>query len=100
VYIAKPLPPEGENCMAEIEIYTQPWCPFCARAISLFSAKGVAYREIDAQHGSAAREESIRRSGGRTTVPQIFIDGRHIGGCDDLLALDRSGRLDPLLHAG
>jgi glutaredoxin 3 len=84
--------------MPEIEIYTQPWCPYCARAISLFAAKGVAFREIDAPHGSPEREASIRRSGGRTTVPQIFIDGRHIGGSDDLAALDRAGKLDPLLR--
>ena len=84
--------------MAEVEIYTQPWCPFCARAVHLLSGKHVEFREIDAPHGSAAREESIRRSG-RTTVPQIFIDGRHIGGCDELVALDRAGKLDPLLHA-
>jgi glutaredoxin 3 len=64
----------------------------------LLSGKGVEFREINAPHGSAEREESTRRSGGRTTVPQIFIDGRHIGGCDDLLALDRAGKLDPLLH--
>ena len=86
--------------MPEIEIYTQPWCPFCARAMSLLAAKGVAFREIHAPHGSAEREESIRRSGGRSTVPQIFIGGRHIGGCDDLMALDRAGRLDPLLAGG
>jgi glutaredoxin 3 len=85
--------------MAEVEIYTQPWCPYCARALSLLNGKGVALREIDAPHGTAERQESIRRSG-RTTVPQIFIDGRHIGGCDELVALDRAGRLDPLLHAG
>ncbi len=85
--------------MAEIEIYTQPWCPYCSRAISLLTSKGAPFREIDAPHGSAERQESIRRSGGRTTVPQIFIDGRHIGGCDDLVALDRAGRLDALLHA-
>ena len=85
--------------MADIEIYTQPWCPYCSRAISLLASKGAAFREIDAPHGSAEREESIRRSGGRTTVPQIFIDGRHIGGCDDLMALDRAGKLDPLLRA-
>jgi glutaredoxin 3 len=84
--------------MAEIEIYTQPWCPFCSHAISLLSGKGATFREINAPHGSPQRQESIRRSGGRTTVPQIFIDGRHIGGCDELLALDRAGRLDPLLH--
>ncbi len=86
--------------MAQVEIYTQPWCPFCARAMSLLSSKGVSFREIDAPHGSDERRESIRRSGGRTTVPQIFIDGRHVGGCDELVALDRAGRLDPLLHDG
>ena len=85
--------------MAEVEIYTQPWCPFCARAMSLLNGKGAAVREIDAPHGTAERRESIRRSGGRTTVPQIFIDGRHIGGCDELVALDRAGKLDQLLHA-
>jgi glutaredoxin 3 len=85
--------------MAEIEIYTQPWCPYCSRAISLLASKGVPFREIDAKHGSTERQKSIRRSGGRTTVPQIFIDGRHIGGSDDLAALDRAGGLDALLHA-
>jgi len=84
--------------MPTIEIYTQPWCPFCARAMHLLTSKGVEFREINAPHGSAEREASKHRSGGRTTVPQIFIDGRHIGGCDDLLALDRAGELDPLLH--
>ena len=84
--------------MPTIEIYTQPWCPFCARAMHLLTSKGAEFREINAPHGSAEREASARRSGGRTTVPQIFIDGRHIGGCDDLLALDRAGELDPLLH--
>jgi glutaredoxin 3 len=84
--------------MPTIEIYTQPWCPFCARAMHLLSSKGVEFREINAPHGSAERKEAARRSNGRTTVPQIFIDGRHIGGCDDLVALDRAGKLDPLLH--
>ena len=85
--------------MPEIEIYTQPWCPYCARAMSLLAGKGVVFREIDAPNGSAERRESIHRSGGRTTVPQIFIGGRHIGGSDDLVALDRAGALDPLLRA-
>ena len=85
--------------MPEIEIYTQAWCPFCAQAVHLLATKSVEFREIDAPHGSAEREEAIRRSGGRTTVPQIFIGGRHIGGCDDLMALDRAGKLDPLLRA-
>lgn len=85
--------------MPKIEIYTQPWCPFCERAVHLLSTKNVAFQEIDAPGGSAAREDAKRRSGGSTTVPQIFIDGRHIGGCDDLVALDRAGKLDPLLAA-
>ena len=83
--------------MPEIEIYTQPWCPFCARAVHILNRKGVGFRKINAPHGTPERQEAIRRSGGRTTVPQIFIGGRHIGGCDDLVALDRSGGLDALL---
>jgi glutaredoxin 3 len=85
--------------MPEIEIYTQDWCPFCARAKQVFDTRGVAYREIPAERGTAARAEAARRSGGRTSVPQVFIDGRHVGGCDDLLALERAGKLDPLLKA-
>jgi glutaredoxin 3 len=65
----------------------------------ILTTKSAAFQEIDAPHGSTAREDARRRSGGRTTVPQIFIDGRHIGGCDDLVALDRAGKLDPLLQA-
>ncbi len=83
--------------MAKVEIYTQDWCPYCSRAKALFDKKGVAYREIEAPNGSAARAESSERSGGITTVPQIFIDGQHIGGCDDLMALERAGKVDPLL---
>ena len=83
--------------MPQVEIYTQPWCPYCARAIQLLRKKGVAFREIEAPGGTPERAESTRRSGGRTSVPQIFIDGRHIGGSDDLLAMDRAGKLDPLL---
>lgn len=85
--------------MAEIEIYTQDWCGYCARAKALLDRKGVAYREIPAPHGSAARDEATRRSGGRTTMPQIFIAGRHIGGCDDLYALESAGALEPMLRA-
>jgi len=85
--------------MPEIEIYTQDWCPFCARAKQVFDTRGVAYREIPAERGTTARAEAARRSGGRTSVPQVFIDGRHVGGCDDLLALERAGKLDPLLKA-
>lgn len=84
--------------MPEVEIYTQPWCPYCARAVHILGGKGVPFREIDAPHGSEARDEAVRRSGGRITVPQIFIDGRHIGGCDELVALDRAGKLDAMLQ--
>ncbi len=84
--------------MMSVEIYTQPWCPYCERAIALLDRKGVAYREIKAPQGSKEREEVAARTG-RTSVPQIFIGTQHIGGCDDLVKLDRSGQLDPLLKA-
>jgi glutaredoxin 3 len=80
-----------------VEIYTQPWCGYCARAKNLLDRKGVPYTEIEAPHGTPARAEATTRSGGRGTVPQIFINGAHIGGSDDLQALDRAGKLDPLL---
>lgn len=83
--------------MSRVEIYTTPFCPYCDRAKALLDRKGVAYEEIDAPHGSAARKAAIERSGGRTTVPQIFINGRPIGGSDDLMALERAGKLDALL---
>lgn len=91
--------PSDLRGMAKIEIYTTPFCPYCARAVALLTRKGVSFEEKDSPHGSANRAEAIERSGGRTTVPQIFIDGRHIGGSDDLMALDRAGKLDPLLVA-
>lgn len=83
--------------MTEIEIYTQPWCPYCERAMHILATKGVKFQEIDAPNGSAARKEARERSGGRTSVPQIFIDGTHIGGCDDMVALDRAGKLNGML---
>lgn len=83
--------------MAKIEIYTKDWCPYCSRAKSLLKTKGSVFEEISISDHPERRGEMIERAGGRTTVPQIFIDGRHIGGCDDLVALDRSGGLDPLL---
>ena len=82
--------------MPKIEIYTQPFCPYCSRALSLFKQKGGEFQEIDAPGGSAARAQSIERSG-RPSVPQIFVDGELIGGCDDLMALERAGKLDALL---
>ncbi len=83
--------------MKTIEIYTQPFCPYCSRAVNLLTKKGLAFNEIDAPDGTQARKDAYQRSGGRTSVPQIFIDGQHIGGSDDLLALERTGRLDALL---
>jgi glutaredoxin 3 len=83
--------------MPDIDIYTQPYCPYCARAVALLEQKGLKFNEISAPHGTAARTEAISRSGGRTTVPQIFIGQHHVGGCDDLLTLERAGKLDPLL---
>ena len=85
--------------MLKIEVYTQPWCPYCERAMHILSTKGAEFEEINAPNGSSERADAKRRSGGRTTVPQIFIGGQHIGGCDDLVALDRSGKLDPMLAA-
>lgn len=82
---------------AKIEIYTSPWCGYCARAKSLLSHKGVDYIEFDVTADTSKRDEMVERAGGRQTVPQIFIDGKHVGGSDELHALDRAGKLDPLL---
>ena len=83
--------------MAKIEIYTKATCPYCHRAKALLAEKGVAFEELPIDGNAEKREEMIQRSG-RTTVPQIFIDAQHIGGCDDLYALDSRGGLDPLLR--
>jgi glutaredoxin 3 len=83
--------------MAEVELYTTPFCPYCVRARALLERKGVAYTDIDIIGESARRAEMVRRAGGRTSVPQIFIGGEHIGGSDELLALDRNGALDAKL---
>jgi glutaredoxin 3 len=83
--------------MAKVEIYTKAFCPYCTRAMRLLAAKGVEPVEYDITFGGPQRGEMIERAAGRTTVPQVFIDGRHIGGSDDLAALDRRGGLDPLL---
>ena len=84
--------------MTDVEIYTTATCPYCLAAKRLLTQKGVAFREIAVDGDPAARATMTRRAGGSRTVPQIFIDGRHIGGCDDLLALEREGGLDPLLQ--
>jgi glutaredoxin 3 len=83
--------------MAEVEIYITPICPYCARAKALLRKKGVAYRETDVSADASVRAAMVARAGGRRTVPQIFIDGSHVGGCDDLYALERRGELDQLL---
>lgn len=85
--------------MATVEIYTKAFCGYCWRARELLEAKGIEFEEYAVDGGGPRREEMIQRANGRTTVPQIFIDGRHIGGCSDLLALERDGRLSDLLAA-
>ncbi len=85
--------------MAQIEIYTKMFCPYCARAKKLLGEKGVEFEEYEISMGGEKRQEMLQRANGRTTVPQIFIDGRHVGGCDDLVALEREGKLDSLLAA-
>lgn len=82
---------------AKVEIYSSPFCGYCARAKRLLASKGVEYIEHDVMADSSLRDEMVQRAGGRSTVPQIFIDGQHVGGSDDIHALDREGRLDPLL---
>ena len=86
--------------MSRIEVYSSLWCPFCSRAKALLSRKGVAYEEIDVDRDPNLRQQMMQRAGGRRTVPQIFIDGRHIGGSDDLADLERAGELDALLGIG
>ncbi|MEM7268027.1 MAG: glutaredoxin 3 [Pseudomonadota bacterium] len=83
--------------MAAVEIYTTPICGFCAAAKRLLDQKGAAYTEIDVMMNPSRKGEMMKRANGGRTVPQIFIGGEHVGGCDDLYALERAGRLDPLL---
>jgi glutaredoxin 3 len=83
--------------MAQVEMYTTGWCPYCAMAKALLGRKGVAFDEINLDAEPDRRAEMVQRAHGGRTVPQIFIDGEHIGGCDDMMALDRKGLLDPKL---
>ena len=83
--------------MARVEIYSKMFCPYCSRAKKLLADKGVQYEEYEISMDGGKRAEMMQRANGRHTVPQIFIEGRHIGGSDDLAELERSGRLDPLL---
>jgi glutaredoxin 3 len=82
--------------MTKVEIYTTPWCPYCHAAKSLLTEKGVAFEEVDAANPEV-RSAMVQRAHGRRTVPQIFIGETHVGGYDDMAALERRGRLDPLL---
>lgn len=83
--------------MPPVTVYTKGWCPYCSAAKDLLRGKSIAFDEIDITGKPAEREAMMRRSGGRSTVPQIFVGDRHVGGCDDLHALDRRGELDALL---
>ena len=83
--------------MAKVEIYTKAFCPYCSRAMQLLASKGIDPEEYDITMDRAKRAEMLDRAQGRSTLPQIFIDGAHIGGSDELGALDRAGKLDPLL---
>jgi glutaredoxin 3 len=80
-----------------IVIYTKPFCPYCSRAKALLDSKGAKYDEFVASMDADKRKEMLERSGGRSTYPQIFIGERHVGGCDDLMALEDAGQLDVLL---
>jgi glutaredoxin 3 len=82
-----------------VEIYTKTFCPYCWRAKMLLESKGVAFQEISVDFGGAEKEKMIQRAEGKTTVPQIFIGELHVGGCDELLALERDGKLDGLIAA-
>lgn len=84
--------------MARVEIYTTMLCPYCWRAKKLLEERGAAFQEVDVMCDGSLRNEMRQRTGGRTSVPQIFINGQHVGGCDDLYALDRAGKLKPLLE--
>ncbi|MBK6411834.1 glutaredoxin 3 [Sphingopyxis sp.] len=86
--------------MAKIEVFTKFLCPYCSRAKALLDGKGAEYQEIDVTMDRAGFDAMIERAGGARTVPQIFIDGQHIGGSDDMAALDARGGLDPLLGLG
>ncbi len=83
--------------MAKVLIYTKAFCPYCARAMRLLDEKGAKVEEIDITMGGPGRAEMLARSNGRTTVPQIFIGEQHVGGSDELAALERAGKLDTLL---
>ena len=82
---------------AKVEIYSSPWCGYCYRAKQLLESKGVSFIDIDVMEETGRRQEMVTRAQGRTTVPQIFINDKWVGGSDDLQALEKAGKLDPLL---
>ena len=82
--------------MPKVQVYTTQWCPYCHAVKSIFDGKGVAYEEVDAQDPET-RMAMVQRAHGRRTVPQVFVGGRHLGGYSELAALDRDGKLDPIL---
>ncbi|GAL96752.1 glutaredoxin [Acetobacter tropicalis NRIC 0312] len=88
---------EWDTPMPAIEIYTQPGCPYCVRAVQLLRSKNVAFQEINAPRGTPERQQAYDRSGGSTTVPQVFVGEKALGGCDDLMALERQRKLDAAL---
>ena len=90
---------ESGPVSSPVVIYTRPFCGYCERAKALLGDKGVAFEEIEASMDPEARKQMQERSGGRMTYPQIFIGDHHVGGCDDLVALERAGKLDDLLAA-
>ncbi len=100
MYEAIIIPRRSSTMPANVEVYSSPFCPFCHRAKRLLSKKGVEFTEIDVMVEPARKGEMMERAEGRHTVPQIFIDGVGIGGCDELFALDRSGKLEPMLAGG
>ena len=83
--------------MAQVTIYTKPYCPYCIRALTLLEKKGIDFVEVEAAFDPEKRQEMVQRAGGRATFPQIFIGDQHIGGCDDMMALDEAGKLDGML---
>ena len=86
--------------MAHVEIYFKSWCPYSQRALALLESKGVDFKAIDLTEDADELEQEMRQRAGRTSVPQVFVDGQHLGGYDDIAALDAEGRLDPLLFRG
>ena len=91
-------PHHASGIMAKVEIYTSKMCPYCSRAVGLLQSKNISFEQIDVSMGGALRQTMCSRPSGRTSVPQIFIDDEHIGGCDDLIALESAGHLDALLN--